>query len=741
MSEVPLSTKVALTGGADFWHLNAVEEAGLDRLMVTDGPHGVRKQAGGSDHVGVNDSIPATCFPPAVSLGSTWDPQLVERVGAALGAESAALGVGVLLGPGINIKRSPLCGRNFEYFSEDPHVSGELGAAFVMGVQSQGVGTSVKHFAANNQETDRMRRSSEVDERTLREIYLRAFGKVVTKAQPWTVMCSYNKVNGTQAAESHFLLTEVLREEWGFEGFVVSDWGAVRDRVAGLKAGLDLQMPADGGDGDAAVHAALASGDLDVEVVERAYERIARVVRQAQATVAAAGDGVFDAEGHHALAREAASEAIVLLSNDGILPLAPETNVAVIGEFARTPRYQGAGSSRVNPTRLDNALDAIRAAAGRPVPFAPGFTTVPRDPVGEGAHAEAVEVARGADVVLLFLGLGENHESEGYDRTTLDLPAEQRALLEDVLALGTEVVVVLSNGSSVALPFADRVNAIVEAWLGGQAGGPAIADVLYGAVNPSGKLAETVPLRLQDVPSYLHFPCDAAGVHYGEGLFVGYRGYDASETDVAFPFGHGLSYTTFDYGQVMATASKDGIEVRLTVTNTGDRAGREVVQAYVSVPGSRVTRPPRELKGFAAVTLQPRESREVVIPIAREDLTFWSVLDRAWILEGGEYRIHVGSSSRDLRSEASLEVAGDEPPRPLTLESTVAEMMANPAAAAVAQQALGGVFGGHGHDPDPDLERMFAEIPAYALAGFTGLGTATFQAVLDEANRAAGLTQ
>jgi beta-glucosidase len=489
-----IQSKISLTGGADFWHTPAIADADLPEVMLTDGPHGVRKQSGSSDHVGINDSEPATCFPPAVGLASSWSAPLLTEVGVALGEECRALGVGILLGPGMNIKRSPLCGRNFEYFAEDPLVAGVLASALVQGIQSQGIGTSVKHFAANNQETDRMRRDSQIDERTLRELYLRGFARVVTTAKPWTIMCSYNKVNGTFASENHFLLTEVLRDEWGFDGFVMSDWGAVQDRVRALKAGLDLEMPANAGH-EEGVRKALAAGELDAAVIEKAYDRVEKVLRKAVASLADAPDG-FDVAAHHALARTVAENCIVLLSNDGILPLARETKVAVVGEFARTPRYQGAGSSRVNPTRLDNALDAISALVGYEVPFAPGFTTAPGQDVPASAHDDALAVARGADVVLAFLGLGESHESEGYDRDTCDLPAEQLALLKDLLSVNPNVVVVLSNGSSVLLPFADRVRGIVEGWLLGQAGGPAIADVLFGVVNPSGKITETIPHRL-----------------------------------------------------------------------------------------------------------------------------------------------------------------------------------------------------------------------------------------------------
>ncbi len=736
MSHVPVSSKIALTGGLDFWHTSPVPEADLPAVMVTDGPHGVRKQDGSGDHVGLGESVPATCFPPAVGLSSTWSRELINRVGVALGEETKALGVGVLLGPGVNIKRDPRCGRNFEYFSEDPFVAGELATAFVQGVQSEGVGTSLKHYAANSQETDRMRRDSQVDERTLREIYLSAFGKVVRRAQPWTVMCSYNKINGVQASENHWLLTEVLRGEFGFEGLVVSDWGAVWDRVAALKAGLDLEMPANAHH-DRATLAAFEAGEIDEATIDLAYGRIERIVRKAVATLADAPAG-FDVDGHHALARVAAEQSVVLLSNDGVLPLAPATRVAVIGEFARTPRYQGAGSSRVNPTRLDNALDRITELVGHAVPFSPGFATVPTKPVAAGVHDEAVALAADAEVVVLFLGLGEAFESEGYDRDTLDLPADQLALLDDVLAVNPNVVVVLSNGSSVLVPFAGRVRAVVEGWLLGQAGGPALADVLFGRVNPSGKLTETIPHRLQDVPSYVNFPGDASGVRYGEGLFVGYRGYDKTETEVAFPFGHGLSYTSFEYADAEVAESGGGLRVAVTVTNAGSVAGREVVQAYVSKPSSSVVRVPRELKGFAGVTLEPGASGRVTLDIARDELAYWSVIDGVWVVESGEYVVEVGSSSRDLRTSGSARIVGDEPKRALTMASTMAECLAHPLFGSHLAELSRRVFGDLASDDSlgTDGEKMMADFPLAALVGFGDADPAEIGRLLDEANAA-----
>ncbi|WP_401000075.1 glycoside hydrolase family 3 C-terminal domain-containing protein [Agromyces sp. GXQ0307] len=677
--------KAALTSGESFW--TTKEVGAVPSIMLTDGPHGVRKQDESADHLGMAASVPATCFPPAVALGSSFDPELLERVGVALGEESRAEGVGVLLGPGINIKRSPLCGRNFEYLSEDPLVSGVLGSALVRGVQSQGVGASLKHYAANNQEDDRMRVSADIDPRPLREIYLRGFQRVVEDEQPWTVMCSYNRVNGIAASENRFLLTEVLRDEWGFDGLVVSDWGAVTDRVAALAAGLDLEMPANGGRSDAQVVAAVESGELDESVLDTGARR---AVELAQKAVAGADPAAtYDVDEHHALAREAAANSIVLLRNEGsLLPLAPEASVAVIGEFARTPRFQGGGSSHVNATRVDAALESIREVVGADaVTFAPGFTIDGSD--AAGLADEAVAAAAAADVAVLFLGLPASLESEGFDRRDIELPAEQVELVERVLAANPRTVVVLSHGGVVRLaPFADRVPAILETWLLGQAGGSAVADVLYGAVNPSGRLTETVPVRLQDTPAWGNFPGEHGHVRYGEGLLVGYRWYDARDLEVTYPFGHGLSYTTFEYGDAVVASDDDGLLVRVPVTNTGERDGSEVVQVYTSLPGSTVARAPRELKGFAKVALAAGERREVEIRVRRIDLAYWDTRVDLWIVEGGDYTVEVGASSRDIRSVATVEVEADPVRIPLTLESTIGEVMAHPVAGPIVGQAL-----------------------------------------------------
>ncbi len=696
MTELTLEENASLTSGASFWYTKPIERAGIPSLTLTDGPHGLRKQREGGDHLGIGDSVPATCFPPAVALGSSWDVELVARVGEALGVETSIEGVAVLLGPGVNIKRSPLCGRNFEYLSEDPIVSGVLGAAYVKGVQSQGVGTSLKHFAANNQEDDRMRSSSDVDPRPLREIYLRGFQRVVEDAQPWTVMCSYNRINGVYASEDPWLLTQVLRDEWGFDGLVVSDWGAVNERVAGLAAGMDLEMPSSNGVTDAQIVAAVQNGSLDESVVDVAAGRVLDLVRKAQAG-AGAVRGPLDVDAHHALAREAAGRGIVLLKNEGaVLPLAKDARIAVIGEFAEAPRYQGAGSSMINPTRLDNALDEIRALAARDVAYAKGFGihSSTTDADNAGLRTEAVDAAAAAEVVVLFLGLPARLESEGYDREDIDLPAEQLALLDAVLEVNPNVVVVVSNGGVVALPFAARVPAILEGWLLGQAGGGAIADVLYGDVNPSAKLTETIPLRLEDTPAYLDFPGEFSHTRYGEGLFVGYRWYDARRMDVAFPFGHGISYTTFAYGDASAVRGADGdIEVTVEVANTGDRAGREIVQVYTSVPGGRVQRPVRELKAFTSVELAAGETRQVSMTVRRDDLAYWDIRSDSWVVEGGTYVIDVAASSRDIRTSASVDVEGDAVTLPLSKTSSIGEVMAHPVVGPMVQAAIAQMMG------------------------------------------------
>ena len=717
-----LEERASLTSGADFWMTEVIERVGVPAIMLTDGPHGLRKQVAATDHLGIADSVPATCFPPAVGLGSSWDPVLVRRVGEALGIESAIEGVAVLLGPGVNIKRHPLCGRNFEYFSEDPILAAALGVGFVCGLQSKGVGASLKHFAANNQETDRLLVSSDVDPRPLREIYLRAFQRVVTEAQPWTVMCSYNRINGVHASQNPWLLTDVLRGEWGFEGLVVSDWGAVAQRVPALRAGLDLEMPSSGGRTDTQIVAAITDGTLEEGVLDVAVTRVLDLVAKASARPPVSGP--LDVAAHHQLAREAAGRSIVMLKNDdALLPLARSTTLAVVGAFAEHPRYQGAGSSHINPTRLDTALAEIRALSQVEVAYAPGFTFDDGGSAGD-LQAEAVAAAAACEAAVVFLGLPGRTESEGFDRQHVDLPAEQLALLDAVVEANPRTVVVLSNGGVVALPFADRVPTILEGWLLGQAGGGGTADVLYGVVNPSAKLTETIPRRLADTPAFENFPGEHGHVRYGEGLFVGYRWYDERGLDVAFPFGHGLSYTTFVYGEPNIMTTPDGdLEISVPVTNTGSVPGREIVQVYTSLPASRVQRAPRELKAFASVPVQSGETAEASMVIRRDDLAYWDVrLDR-WVVEDGTYLVEVGASSRDLRGRTTIEVAGDRLVLPLSEESRVSDVLAHPVAGPllrVALTAMRAAFGGGSQEQTEGMAKMLDSMPIGRMVNFPG---------------------
>jgi beta-glucosidase len=748
LAELTLEEKASLCLGSDFWHTAPVERLGIPAIMVSDGPHGLRKQPEEADHVGISGSVPATCFPTACALGSSWDPQLVQRVGVALGREARAHGVAVVLGPGINIKRSPLCGRNFEYLSEDPVLSGVLGAAMIHGIQSQGVGTSLKHYAANNQETDRLRVSAEVDERTLREIYLAGFERAVTQARPWTVMCSYNKVNGVYASQNARLLTTILRDEWGFDGLVVSDWGAVHDRVAALVAGLDLEMPPNLGVSDAAILTAVRTGQLEEGVLDTAVARVLQLIDRAAATTEP--PPVLNADAHHGLARAAAAECAVLLKNEGhLLPLRPAAGdtIAVIGEFARTPRYQGAGSSQVNPTRVDVALEELRSGVPDQVEvaFAAGYGIDTTDHDEELA-AEAVALAGRAEVVVAFLGLPAADESEGFDRSHMDLPANQTALLSRLADANANLAVVLANGSVVRIAgWEQHARAVLECWLSGQAAGGAAADLLLGAANPSGRLAETLPLRLEDTPSYLNFPGEAGHVRYGEGIFVGYRGYDKLDRDVSYPFGHGLSYTSFEYADLTTNLTgrhQDGdLVVNLTcrVTNTGGRRGKDVVQLYVGDPQASVARPTRELKAFAKVELDPGETTAVHFVLTPRDLSYWSTVQNDWVLEGGEFELAVGASSRDLRLTTTLDIAAPPPPARLDGMSTLQEWLADPTGSALLHKAVGtdatgrpkGILG------NEELMVVIGNFPISTLAAFPGLGLghAVVQSLVDQVSR------
>ncbi|WP_062520996.1 beta-glucosidase family protein [Demequina silvatica] len=654
-SAMTLAEKASLMSGANFWNTKAVERLGVPGIMLTDGPHGLRKQGGAADHLGLNASIPATCFPPAATLANSWDPALLERVGGALGTEAAAERVSVLLGPGLNIKRNPLAGRNFEYFSEDPLLSGTLAGALVRGIQSQGVAACLKHYAVNSQETHRMTIDEVVDRRSLHELYLEGFRIAVRDGRPWCVMTSYNKVNGTYANE-HLELAGILRDRFGFDGLVVTDWGGNNDRVAGLLAGNALEMPSADGVTDAEIVRAVESGALDEAVLDARVDEVLALIER---TSGARGDDapVADHDAHHALAVEAARRSLVLLRNEGdALPLGPDAGrVAVIGDFAATPRYQGAGSSLVNPTRVDAPLDALRSTGLDIVGFEPGFAR--RDKASTRLRDRALALAMRADTILLFLGLDESAEAEGVDRAHMRLAANQLDLVRAITRLGRRVVVVLAGGAPIELPFAEDVDAILHGYLAGQGGGRAIADVLTGVANPEGRLAETYPLRYEDVPSHRAFGRTEASSEHREGIYLGYRYFDKVGAEVRYPFGHGLGYTAFEMtGLVAGPAS-----ARVTVTNVGHRDGHETVQLYAEAPGASEgeLRAPRELVGFAKVALAPGESVTVEIAYAEHAFHVYDAAADRWRAVGGSYAILAGASSRDIRARAELVVAGD----------------------------------------------------------------------------------
>ena len=673
IAQMTLEEKAALCTGASMWTTTPVERLGIPEMVVSDGPHGVRRVP--DVHALGAQSLPATCFPTASCLASTWDVDLLRKMGTALAEEAIALNVDVLLGPGNNMKRSPLGGRNFEYFSEDPYLAGELAVSLIDGIQGKGVGTSLKHYAANNQEFQRFSIDAQVDERTLREIYLPAFEKAVKKAKPWTVMCCYNKVNGFYGSENHYLLTDILKNEWGFEGLVVSDWGAVHDRVASLKAGLDWEMPGPQERRVKAVVEAVRSGELDEAILNESVRRILNIVFKAKETPKT---GAFDVDAHHKLAHKIAAEGMVLLKNNGLLPLKGQQHIAVIGRAAENAHFQGGGSSHINPTKVAMPFKELQAQAGNAeLTYAEGY------PVDDSFRPEmidqAVGLAKSADVAILYIALPSYKESEGYDRTDLDLTDQQVALIKAVAKVQPKTVVVLNNGAPVAMSawIAD-VAAVLEAWMMGQAGGAAIADVLFGKVNPSGKLAETYPLKLADTPAYLNWPGGAGEVRYGEGLFIGYRYYDAKQVPVLFPFGYGLSYTTFAYSNPKVSANTfkdvDGLTVTVDVTNTGSFAGREIVQVYVHDQKSGLTRPEKELKGFAKVELQPGETKSVSIQLDFRAFAYYHPEYRQWITEDGDFDILIAASAADIRHSLTVTLQSTlDLPCVLDKESTIRE--------------------------------------------------------------------
>lgn len=664
ISQMTLKEKASLCSGKDFWHLKSIERLGLPEIMVCDGPHGLRKQNAENKKVGIGNSYPATCFPTAVTTACSWDRDLIYKMGQALAEECLQHGVSVLLGPGVNMKRSPLCGRNFEYFSEDPELAGEMGAAFIAGVQSKGIGTSLKHFAGNSQEMKRMTSNSIIDERALREIYLRAFEKAVKKSQPWTVMNAYNLLNGTYCSENDWLQNKVLRDEWGFKGVVVSDWGAVNDRVAGLNAGNDLEMPSSGGVNDAKIVEAVKCGVIDETTLDERVDKLIDIILKGAANKKPGYK--FDVKAHNLLSRQIAEQSMVLLKNDGnILPLKRVEGeyVAVIGAFADNPRYQGAGSSIINPTMIDSGRRAFNNSPIS-VKFADGYDRSGKRKNEDAYITEACNLAKNASKAVVFIGLTDDYESEGFDRSTMKLPDGHNRLVEAVSRVNDNVIVVLEGGSPVEMPWADDVKAILNAYLGGQSVAPAIVDVLTGKANPCGKLAETYPFCLKETPTSFRYPDSKEDVQYRESIFIGYRYYDKVERNVRFPFGFGLSYTSFEYSDIKLKKKNltkgEGAKVTFTIKNTGDVAGSEIAQVYVAKPESKIFRAPKELKGFVKIHLDPGEEKKVTVELDDRAFAFWNTATEDWCVESGEYKILVGASSRDIRLEAAAKMKSED---------------------------------------------------------------------------------
>ena len=744
VEKMTLEEKAALCSGRDFWHLEGFERLGVPSVMVSDGPHGLRKQDDKADHLGVNDSIKAVCFPAGCATACSFDEELPERLGRTLGRECRAENVSVLLGPAINMKRSPLCGRNFEYYSEDPFLAGKTAAAFVRGVQSWQVGVSVKHFAANNQEFRRMSGSSNMDERTLREIYLAAFETAVKEARPWTLMCSYNRINGVFASENRKLLTDILRAEWGFDGYVMSDWGAVNVRTDALRAGLELEMPGPCPENDAELVQAMRSGDLDEAVLDQAAERILDVVfRYCGAQVPQA---VFDREADHKIAVELEKECAVLLKNDGLLPLSRGAKLAYLGGFAARPRYQGGGSSHINASRVSSALscapDGVIYEEGSPAD---------RDVIDEAAFARAVQAAKEADAAVIFAGLPDSFESEGYDRQHMRLPDCQNELIRRVLAVQKRVVVVLHCGSPVETPWADEASSVLCVYLGGEGVGEATDALLYGDANPCGRLAETWPMKLEDNPSYLNFPGCEEGVNYAEGVFIGYRYYDKKKMPVRWPFGHGESYTGFAYSNVRLSAGTlaDGGEVTVLVdvTNTGARAGKEAVQLYVADRTGTPGRPEKELKGYVKLALEPGETKTAQFTVNARSLSWYSEALGDWYAAPGQYELLVAHSSRDVRGSVSLAFSTEKRlPLRVHRNTTIGALLADPRTAPILKAAMSRgkpLFGGEEQESaaaeaitEEMSRQMMVNAPLRAAQLFLGMSRGEIEALIAELQRA-----
>ena len=734
VARMSLEEKASLLSGADFWHTKAVERLGIRPVMVSDGPHGLRKQDDKADHLGVNESIKAVCFPAACASTASFDRSLVRQIGEAIGEECRHEQVAINLGPAINIKRSPLCGRNFEYMSEDPYLAGEMAADMIRGIQSKNIGTSVKHFAANDQEHRRMSSDSVVDERTLREIYLPAFEAAAKKGKAWTFMCSYNSLNGTYVNENKWLLTDVLRGEWGFDGYVMSDWGAVSDRVKGVQAGMDLEMPGSGGVNDAEIVKAVREGRLDEKDVDLCVERIL-TVNQRYLDHADPETTPWDREADHELAGRLAADCMVLLKNEGnILPLKDGEKIAIIGEFAKKPRFQGGGSSHINCFRVTGLLDAVADKAG--ITYAQGYTAGSEE-TDEALQAEAVAAARAADKVIVVAGLPDSFESEGYDRSHMRMPANQNALIEAVAAVNPRTVILLYNGSPVEMPWADRVQGIIEGYLAGQNVGTANRAVLWGEVNPGGRLPETFPMRLEDTPCWLSYGGEGNTAVYSEGIFVGYRYYGKKRMPVRFPFGYGLSYTSFEYGNLRLSSGRirdtDTLKVSVDVTNTGSVAGKEVVQLYVSDRESEeVFRPVRELKGFEKISLAPGETKTVSFELDKRSFAYWSTAVHGWHVETGVFDVQICRNAEEVILSVPVTVESTELlPLTVTEKTIMMDIEKYPAKAAVIRQAVKMAMGTIGADAEKseaageaiteDMgEAMMRYMPLRSLISFSG---------------------
>ncbi len=730
MKELTLAEKAYLVSGNSSWTVGRIEGAGIPEIFVSDGPYGLRKQD--TDTAEIYDSIDAVAFPTSAATASSFDKDLMFEIGTALGKECQAEDVAVILGPAVNIKRSPLCGRNFEYISEDPYVAGEMSAALINGVQSQDVGTSLKHFAANNQETERMYASSDMDERTLREIYLAGFETAVKKSDPWTLMCSYNRINGTYASENKWLLTDVLRDEWGYDGLVMSDWGAVSDRIKGIAAGLDLEMPGSGGVNDARIVEAVETGKLAEEDLDKAVRNVLNLIEKYHSKKR---EEVFDREKDHEIAVHAEEESIVLLKNDDVLPIKADEKIAIIGGFAENPRFQGGGSSHINAHNIVSAVSVADSFGS--FTYTEGFP-YDGDQMSDEMKNQAVEAAKNADKVVVFAGLPDAYESEAYDRSHMRLPECQNILIDELLKLSKPVIIVLHNGSPVEMPWADYVDGIVEAYLGGEGVGEAVMKVLYGKVNPSGKLAESFPKKVEDNPSYLSYLGQNHRCNYSEGIFVGYRYYDTKKMDVLFPFGFGLSYTTFNYSNLKVSVggsavsgavdiNSDKITVSVDVTNTGNMAGKEIVQLYISDKTKAAIRPVHELKGFEKIALNPGETGTVSFELDKRSFAWFNEAISDWYAAGGEYVIEIGKSSRDIVLTETIEVKGDAPVLPvIDMDVQIGDLLKNDITKNVVLrvmkeeiQKFSGSDGLEVTDMDPMTYAMLQYLPIRTLRSFT----------------------